>query len=274
MEENQVVDNQRADPVADNTDDSKTVVNNDEKVPMPPEIERRFNQIYREKKIEQAKNKEMQDRLAELTKASVLLQKKLEQSERQENVDAIRHNIRVARENGDVETEEKYREMLVELKAEEKANAVVKVTEKEPETKKVETPFDVIPEFEARMINKWVAEKDEDGEPLRPWAVDSDHPKADAAAKFLATLIQNPRYDSLDIEEKLQMVDEKFAEKPKTKRDVNAVASSTLTKQKQIAQDKLSDDEKRVAYRMFSSYSREDAEKMYLDGKKLTGLIK
>ncbi len=81
--------------------------------------------------------------------------------------------------------------------------------------------------------------------------------------------MQNPKNEDLSIKEKLALVDEKFSKKKTADRSGDAVLKGNLTQSKEAKQDKLSDDEKKVAYRIFSRLDKDAAEKAYLEGKQI-----
>lgn len=263
-DENQVVDN----GVADNAvaEDAKP---QDNKVPMGPEVQKQFNQLYKETKTAKERAALLEAHTLKLQEATQKLQNRLDEAEKRDSVADLKSQLRAARDQGDDDAVDKLQEKLTELMVEAKLEKKIKPPVQQP--KDVQQSENLLSVSETKITTKWANEVDEDGEFVRPWAVNNNHPKSSAAAEYLAELLQSDEYSEMTIKEKLAKVDEKYGRKTQVKRNVNAVGEGSLTKPSEKNDNKLTPEEKNVAYRMFSKLSREDAEKAYMDGKKLTG---
>lgn len=240
-----------------------------EKVEMPPELQKQFNKIYGEMKKAKERNSALEDHALKLTNALSKLQSDSKESANKGVVADIKSQIKAAREAGDDEAMDALQDKLTELTVEAKLEK--KLPKPAAPAPKQEDDGYNFSTSEQKMVEKWVKEVDEEDEPLRPWAKDAEHPKAKAAYAYLMEVLNDEEHEDLTIKEKLALVDEKFLRKAKTTRDVNAVGSGSLTNPNTNKQDKLTDDQKRVAHRIFSKLSKEDAEKNYAAGLKLTG---
>jgi hypothetical protein len=242
----------------------------DEKVPMAPEVQARFNKLYGEAKTAKERASLLEAHTVKLQQATQRLQERLDASEKRDALDGLKSQLRAAREQGDDDKVEQIQEKLTELLVEEKISTKVKAEPKvqQPEINHAAVQLSV---SEQKITSKWANEVDEDGELLRPWAALSNHPKSTPAADYLADLIQDEEYSEMTIKEKLALVDEKFGRKTQVKRGMNAVGEGSLTKPSEKQDTKLTPEEKSVAWKIFSKSTKEEAEKMYLEGKKLTG---
>jgi len=240
-----------------------------DKVEMPPEIQKQFNKIYGEMKKTKERNSALEDHALKLTNALSKLQNDSKESQIKDVVSTLKQQIRAARDAGDDdkmdELQDKLTELTVEAKLEKKLPRVATPAQKPDQT------YYELTKSEERIMSTWATEVDDEDEPLRPWAQSDKHPKAQAAYEYMTEILEDDQYADLTIKEKLAMVDEKFMRKTKTTRDMNAVGSGSLTNPNANKQDKLTDDQKRVAYRIFSKLSKDDAEKKYADGLRAAG---
>lgn len=242
-----------------------------DKVEMPPEIQRQFNKIYKEVKSVKERNSFLEAHSVKLTDALVRIQSEGKDTANKNAIDNIKQQIKTARELGDEDAVAAHQEKLTELMVEAKLEKKLPKPEVKAPQKEEGTSYNLGPS-EERQIGRWLDEVDDEDEPLRPWARDPKHPKAAAAAEYLADVLADEQYEDLSFKEKLALVDEKFMRKAKVSRDVNAVGAGSLTNNKNQKQDTLNDDQKRVAHRIFSKLSKEEAEKKYMDGLKAAGM--
>lgn len=264
-EENKVVEQ----PQENNQPENKA---DNEKVPMTPEVQARFNKLYGEAKTAKERAALLEAHTLKLQQATQKLQDRLDAAEKRDAVEGLKSQLRAAREQGDDDKVESIQEKLTELLVEEKISKKVKPeTKEQPRDAEMQQAAVQLSQSEQRITAKWANETDEEGELLRPWAALSEHPKSTAAADYLAELIQSDEYSELTIKEKLAMVDEKFGRKKQVKRDVNAVGEGSLTKASEKQDTKLTSEQKAVAWKIFSKLPKEEAEKAYLEGLKLTG---
>jgi hypothetical protein len=262
------------DAVVENTTTTTTdAVGNvdNSKVEMPPEIEKRFNKIYKEMKTTKERNSALEEHALKLTNALIKLQSDTKDASTKSVISDIKQQIRQARDAGNEDELESLQEKLTELMVEEKLEKKLPKQQPKQPVRQEHSSFELT-KSEERIVGNWATEVDEDDEPLRPWAQSENHPKAQKAYEYLTEILEDDQYADLTIKEKLALVDEKFLKKAKATRDVNAVGAGSLTKNNDSKQDKLTDDQKRVAYRIFSRLSKEDAEKKYAEGLKAAGM--
>jgi hypothetical protein len=244
----------------------------DEKVAMAPDVQEKFNKIYKEAKTAKERAALLEAHTLKLQEATARLQNRLDEAEKRDAVADLKSQLRTARDQGDDDAVEKLQDKLTEIMVEAKLEKKIKPAQQQQvQQQDMQQAALQLSQSESRITTKWANEVDDDGEYLRPWAVTDTHPKSAVAADYLADLLQNEEYADLTIKEKLALVDEKYGRKTQVKRNVNAVGEGSLTKATEKTDIKLTPDEQRVAYRMFSKLSKGEAEKAYLEGKKLTG---
>ncbi|NDD53786.1 hypothetical protein EBZ39_07890 [bacterium] len=240
-------------------------------------IEDRFKRIYRDLKLSDERNRMLQSKLEEVQGAASQIQTKLEQKEKEDAVSSIKSQIRQAKETGDDATVERLQEQLAEVLVEVKLAKMQKKPEleKKAEQQVVRETQDEIGRLtsdrDARIIQAWATEEDENGDPVRPWALISSHKKAAQATEMLTKILKSGEYDELSIEEKLQMIDEQISGKPNSKAAPAVMKNENAVKGVKKSSDALTPEEERVAMRLFRGKTPEEAKKLYLQGKKLTG---
>jgi len=237
-------------------------------VEMPKDIQKKFNKLYKEKKAAAERNQLLEQHVIALTKKIEAVSSEVNSSKVENTVSSLKEKLQHAKSIGDDDVAAKIEDQLLELRLEKKIADKTKKETPKAEAK-VDNPMNgVLSRSEINIVSKWAHEEDEDGEYARPWAVSLDHPKGEAAAAYLAELLEDSEHDDLTIKEKLKMVDEKFGRKKKVVRDVNAVGEGSLTKTREKGQMKLSPEQEAAALKIFRTLPRDEAIKMYIEGMK------
>lgn len=188
------------------------------------------------------------------------------------------------RDTGDVlsRLREAHKNALMSADYEKATDIMEQITDYKAQAKpapRVEVPaptrdsFDLSP-AEQRAVVAWQSAVDDDGQPIRPWA-NASHPKFQSAMKLIGAVTDDPDFAGASITEVLAEVDKKMGGQPQRGR----VATVLTTDQGAVAKVPravgLSDDEKRVAVRMFRDTgmvkTEEDAHNRYRAAKSNTG---
>lgn len=240
-----------------------------EHVEMPPEIQDRFNRLYRQVKAQDEKFLLQAKHTEKLTKDLTATRQELEAEKSRDAISSLRGQIKEARENGDDDKVERLREQLTELQAEAKVQEKLRTLQPKPEEKAADTAPVDLSRADTNLIVRWANETDPDGNFVRPWT-QGTNARVDEASAYLAKILADPEHDDLTMPEKLDMVDKKFGVK-KTGADRRGsgpqVAGADLTGAGAALKNGLKDEEKRIAHKLFPHLGKADAEKAYAAGK-------
>lgn len=137
-----------------------------------PKLKARFNRLYRHTKEANERAEKTERQISLLAEQNTKLQKALEtiaggmrDKEMQAELATLKKDAKEALATGDTEAFMEANERLLEMKQSAK--------------KEAEAPAPAEPQIsptEMQVINAWQAQKDDEGEPLRPWAM-PNHPE-------------------------------------------------------------------------------------------------
>ena len=137
-----------------------------------PKLKARFNRLYRHTKEANERAEKTERQISLLAEQNTKLQKALEtiaggmrDKEMQAELATLKKDAKEALATGDTEAFMEANERLLEMKQSSK---------KEAEAPAPAEP--AISQTEMQVINAWQAQKDDEGEPLRPWAM-PNHPE-------------------------------------------------------------------------------------------------
>lgn len=226
-----------------------------------PEFEARFNRLYREVKTGQAVTAQMARDNAALMEAVRKIQSQEAEKGFRSDIDTTKKQIKEAYENGDFDKAADLTVYLTKKQAE-------AVRPKPEPVKKAEVDTGLTPRQEAVMV-EWAVETKPDGTPKRPWAMPG-HPKHKATIDMTATVLTDPRYEHLSLNDKLALVDRTMnGEKPKAPTVLSGDGNMRSDRKKET---ELSPEQKAVARKMFRHLKDADAFAAYQDGMKSAGV--
>lgn len=233
---------------------------------LPPEVrsavEPRFKHLYANLKDHERGRRELDALNRSLTGTVERLVEKfetLETGERQkqttQELSAIKSQIKEAAERGDYEKVSSLTEKLVEVKAE--------AIKPKPAVAK--------PDPDATYLSSWAEERAADGTPARPWTQEG-HPLRDEAVSLTYSALAHPNFKN-NREAALAYVDEQMAKKTKPVRTAAPVLGSGQDVRPRTGDDlpRLSNEQKSVAEKLFSSMTAKDAHARYAKQLKLIG---
>lgn len=148
-------------------------------VELPPEAQKKFNDMYKQTKMSDQRNKFLLEANQKALALIEKLEKRFSQTDEAEAEKVLLNRIVEARDNGDTQAELRLIAELTDFKAEAKLRGI-----KQPKPE----PINVgLPEDDVRTIADAVWEQDETGNYTRPW-LHENHPKYGDALKH-ATII-------------------------------------------------------------------------------------
>lgn len=200
----------------------------------PKLVQARIDTLYRERKTAKEQYREMMDLAKQQSKVIEELQSgiyavagHLQQEKFADTEAQLNSQYRTAIETGDVESQITAMNRLVELKAQ-KMNAPKvqpqkpQIQQSQQQAQQYNSAEDLAAELdpqEQQITSAWQNEKDESGQSLRPWAVNStgdlndpdpDYIKAVTIAQRVFT---QPQYANLTYQQKLQEIDKRMGTK-------------------------------------------------------------
>jgi len=208
-------------------------------------IEPRFKRLYgnlkaveRDRDSQFAINQKLAEQLEELSS-------KVNQREADTTLDRLRSEYQSAMMSADYSKAADVMERITDYKAEQRTAQPRRVEVPQPTQEAV----DLSP-VEQRHIAAWQAATDENGQPLRPWA-NPAHPKFQSVMKLIGAVTDDPDFAGAGIQNILQEVDKKMGAAPSNQRIASVLTTNPESISKQPRAVALSDQEKRVAVRMF-----------------------
>lgn len=226
-------------------------------VEFSPEQQEKFNDLYKQVKMSDARN-QMKDQMLEKAMAKIEeLEKRFSQTDQAEAEKILKTRLQEARDEGDMDKEFKILDEIMDFRRSQKEQPKTK------EQPKVEIPDDP----ETRYVVGLAQETDERGQPLRPWLVET-HPRYKTMLTQ-ATIIANEMElegKEFSLPQLMKTLDERMNKKPNTRSPDPMGANLTSNKNANNIKPKLSNAEKAIAAKLGMS------EADYLDGKLTYGV--
>jgi hypothetical protein len=246
-----------------------------------PKLKARFNRLYRHTKEANERADKTERQISLLAEQNTKLQKALEtiaggmrDKEMQAELATLKKDAKEALATGDTEAFMEANERLLEMKQAAKA----------PPEKPAQSES-VISQTEVNVINAWQGQKDDDGEPLRPWAM-PNHPEfastQDLIQRVARTMPDAPVREILgEVDrrmEKLLATDDDEDERPNPVRRAFSSPRGRPAPQER-ERTSLSNQERVIAEAMFMggrgslAKTSKEAHELYLKQKKAMGRV-
>lgn len=262
-------------PAAERDEDGTDWVDIDD-----PKLKARFNRLYRHTKEANERAEKTERQIALLAEQNRKLQTALEgvvggikDKAVKEEVATLKREAKEALATGDTDAFMDVNERLLEIKQEIKPKP-----EPQAPAQEAVTPT------ERQVLQSWQSQQDDDGQPLRPWAMPG-HPEFAATQDMVRRVIAEPGMDDAPIREVLREVDRRMRrvldtdnepdERPNPVR--RAFASPRGATPAPREQTSLSAQEKVIAEAMFMSgrgglaKNPKEAHELYLKQKRAIG---
>lgn len=238
----------------------------------PPEkVEARFGRIYRQLKVQDDKLNQSDAALRQMAEDNHALMQRLSKQERAQTeaqtnaeIGNIQAQITAAAENGQYDEVARLTTYLTTKSA----DLAVSRAAPEPEPEAAPEPAPAIDPAAQREVNLWANETGDDGQYLRPWAVDG-HPQQQEALSIGRQIFADPEWADRSLVSRLGEIERRMTpEKPKSKPSPAPVLSGEgdIRQPAPKPETTLSADQKRVAEMMFSSMPAKDAHRQYAEG--------
>lgn len=212
-----------------------------------PKVEARFKEVYGQMKQYERISKDSVRTVDQLAADNAKLVSRLDQMESSQAEKAVSDRLgelagqeKEAMESGDYERATDVRNQITDLKVDAKVP-------KEPAAEEPEEPWLTPERYE--KISDWSAERDDQGNLLRPWA-DPDHEDHKTALRAAQVIISdNPDVDLDDLLKEIEKVNGRVTQK--TTRPFASTLSANSDVRPQSKKISLSEDEKLIARRMY-----------------------
>lgn len=239
--------NEEAEESEEAVDDGKP---KKEWVDFSPEQQKKFNDMYKQTKMSDARNQMLTNMLEEQQKQLDELKGRFSQTDQAEAEKILKTRLQEARDEGDMDKEFKILDEIMAFRRSEK--------QEKPKEQKSNLPEDP----ETRYVVALAQETDDNGQPVRPWLVES-HPRYKSMltqATIIAAELETQGKEA-DIPTVMKLLDERMNKKPNT-RGVDPLGSNLTTPRSgPTIKPKLSAQEKAIAAKLGMT------EADYLDGK-------
>lgn len=240
-----------------------------EQVPLDPAAQARFDRIYRQMKAQDEKL-ELQGRFLEkVAKDKADIERKLQEKDSKDALEQVRDKIKSARDNGNVDEEDRLRDQLVSLTTEfevRKRLPVVDTPIAPNPTKPAGDPYATLSASDKALITRWANAEDNDGNLVRPWASRQDNSRAQLAAQLLAGVLNQTAQQDLTMDEKLALVDDQMGTQAPASRRASPVMGTNLTPRTNTPKPKITPDQARIAKKLFPHLGEQEAYRAYVDG--------
>jgi hypothetical protein len=121
---------------------------------------------------------------------------------------------------------------------------------------------------ESSYVVRFIKETDEDGNYIRPWAVNENHKHFNTAVAITREVMNDPEMQFKNIKEKMEEVEKRLKQETgMIKKPAANVQKSDLTQTAKKNTIELSQQEQRVAVRMFPKLSQKEALEKYAKAK-------
>jgi hypothetical protein len=184
-----------------------------------PKVQRKFNDIYKQMKMSDARNKMLTDIVEKLDKQNKELASRFEQTDHAEAERILTSRLKEARESGDEDRADKILQEIIDFRVDSKLKKV------EPKAPVVQQP--VIDDADVQTVISLAEETDVRGNLLRPWISDK-HPAHKNAMKLAGALAieVNAEFGYVDVGEVMKRMDD--AMKPKATPQGNSRAPDPM----------------------------------------------
>lgn len=176
-----------------------------ERVDFTPEQQKRFNDVFKQAKMSDARNKMLTDMLTEQQRQLDEMKSRFNQTDAAEAENILISRIQEARENGDTAAEFKLIGELTDFKADAKVRAAIPKPQ----------PVDLgIPAEDVNYIKETVFEQDANGQYVRPWLHQGNHRYNDMLkhATLISAAVQE-EFGQLDTAEVMARLDTVMSKK-------------------------------------------------------------
>lgn len=210
----EVADNQIEESTEDNQNDDSSNIHQDDNFDSKkrvdfstPEQQKKFNDIYKQVKMSDARNKMLMDAIERQNQVIDELQGRFSQTDHAEAEKVLNSRLREARDSGDEEKADKILQEIIDFRTEAKIKQLSRPKEQKPKQ-------DYDPDVQA--VVSFAQETDNSGNLLRPWIAET-HPQHQNAMKVASAvaLAVNAEYGYVDIPEVMKRMDEAMRPKPR-----------------------------------------------------------
>lgn len=202
----EVVDTQEQTQEAPANQDTQEEFDPKSRVDFNPEQQRKFNDLYKQVKMSDARNKMLADMNQKALDKIDELEKRFSQTDHAEAERILTSRLKEARESGDEDKADKIFQELIDFKVDSRLN------KKQPEKPK---PVDAMADPDVRTVVRFAQETDASGNLLRPW-IDARSPQHANAMKMAGAIAVSvdSEFGYVDIPEVMRRMDEAMKPKP------------------------------------------------------------
>lgn len=202
----EVVDTQEQAQEAPANQDTQEEFDPKSRVDFNPEQQRKFNDLYKQVKMSDARNKMLADMNQKALDKIDELEKRFSQTDHAEAERILTSRLKEARESGDEDKADKIFQELIDFKVDSRLN------KKQPEKPK---PVDAMADPDVRTVVQFAQETDANGNLLRPW-IDARSPQHANAMKMAGAIAMSvdSEFGYVDIPEVMRRMDEAMKPKP------------------------------------------------------------
>lgn len=235
-----------------------------------PAVEARFNRLYRQVKAQDDKLALQGQFLEKVAKDKAEIERKLADRESKDVMEGVREKIKTARDNGNVDEEDRLRDQLIGLTTELEVKKRLPVHEtplpRVQPPAATGDPYAMLSASDKAEITRWATAEDNDGNLVRPWASKQDNTRATLAAQLLAGVLNQTAQENLTMAEKLALVDDQMGTQAPAARRASPVMGTNLTPRTNTPKPKITPDQARIAKKLFPHLGEQEAYRAYVDG--------
>lgn len=203
----EVVDTQEQTQEAPANQDTQEEFDPKSRVDFNPEQQRKFNDLYKQVKMSDARNKMLADMNQKALDKIDELEKRFSQTDHAEAERILTSRLKEARESGDEDKADRIMQEIIDFRVDSKLKTKAPVnTVMQPSAEDIEN---------ARTVVRFAQETDASGNLLRPW-IDSRHPQYTNAMKMAGAIAVSvdSEFGYVDIPEVMRRMDEAMKPKP------------------------------------------------------------
>ena len=175
-----------------------------------PEQQEKFNYMYKQTKMSDARNQMLTELLQTQQKQLDELQSRFSKTDSAEAERILMNSIRAAKESGDIDAELKATTELIDFKADKKVNALQKQSPQQPLQQESQ---------DTKYVTSLMQETDHSGQPVRPWLYEG-HPEFEGAINSLQDIAFKYIGDPQALQKSMTDLDNLMREKMTPKKPV------------------------------------------------------
>lgn len=192
-------------------------------VELSPDAQRKFNEMYKQTKMSDQRNKFLLEANERALKRIEELEGRFKQTDESQAEQIILQRIQEARDNGDTSAEMKFISELTDFKAEQKIKGI-----QQPKPQQQQVDFG-LPDDDVNYLKETVFEKDNSGNFVRPW-LHENNPRYQTTLRQSAIISAEVEAELgyIDAREVMTRLEKIMTQKPTSQRPVNNRAPDPL----------------------------------------------